>query len=73
MATGQPSMRARPGDDGAAVELADLEERALVHDRLDDRAHLVHLARIARNRVAQPLLASLGVIVHGAARRQVVD
>src|SRR5439155_677207 len=47
----RPAVQARePGDDRAAVERRDLEERAGVHDGLDDRPHLVRLADVARDR-----------------------
>ena len=58
-ATGSPSSRARPVMIRAAEHAAHLEERALVDDRLDDRAHPVDLAAVARDRVEQQLLAPL--------------
>ncbi len=61
------------GDDRAAVERRDLEERALVDDRLDDAPHLVGLARVVRDRLEEPRIAPLRIVAARAARRQVVD
>ena len=47
----------KPGDDRAAEIGAHLEEPALVHHGVDDRAHLVDLAPIARHRLQQQFLA----------------
>src|SRR4029450_8955960 len=50
----------QPGDDRAAVERLDLEERLAVHYRLHDRAHLVPLSGVAGRRVASRLPTGAG-------------
>ena len=52
---------------------AHLEERALVDDGLDDGAHLVDLAAVARHRLHQRFLRALGIVVAGKRRRQFID
>ena len=61
-----------PGDERAAPRLPDLEERARVHERLDDRAHAVDLAPVARDRPDEPFLAPRRIVARRAARRQLV-
>ena len=61
-ATGQPSMRANAGDDRAAVELAHLEEAALVDDLLDDRTDAIDLADVARDGVEQRFVAARRIV-----------
>ena len=58
---------------GAAEIGAHLEERALVDHRVDDRAHLVDLAAVARHRLHQRFLRALRIVVAGYGRRQLVD
>src|SRR5207245_7296343 len=60
------------GDNRAAVERPDLEERVAVHDRLDDRAHLVRLAGVVWDRFEEPGVAALGIVGPGPALRQLV-
>ena len=55
----------KPGDDRAAEIGVDLEERALVDDGVDDRAHLVDLAAIARHRLHQRFLRALRIVGAG--------
>lgn len=64
-----------PGEtdnDGLAEILADLEERAPVDDRLDDRAHLVDLLAVARHRIHQCFVAALRIVGAAQGRRQLV-
>src|SRR5438067_746524 len=65
-----PAVEAREaGDHRAAVERPEREERAPVDDRLDDRAHLVRLADVVRDRAEEPGLAAPGVVAAGPAWR----
>ena len=52
----------KPGDDRTAEIGVDLEERALVDDGVDDRAHLVDLAAIARHHLEQQFLRALRIV-----------
>ena len=52
-----------PGDDRAPVERSDL----------DDRSHPVDLARVARDRGAEPVLATVGIVRLRPARGHFVD
>ena len=47
-------------DDGAAEHSADLEERALVDHRLDDRPHLVDAPAVARHHVDEKFVGRAG-------------
>ena len=69
---GPPIQPGEPGDEGTPPRLADLEERAAVHHCLDDRAHAVDLAAVARDRPDEPFLAPRRVVVGRAARGQLV-
>ena len=61
-----------PGDRGTAELAPELEERAAVHECVDDRPHLVGLAPVAGNCVDEPLVAAVRVVVARRARRQPV-
>jgi hypothetical protein len=52
----------QPGDLGAAVAGCRLEEGVAVHHSLDDAAHLVDLAPVARDDSEQGLVAAFGGI-----------
>src|SRR6267378_6912931 len=51
------------GDDRAAPQLADLEERAAIDAGVDDRPDAIDLAAIARHRLEQAGLAAMGIVV----------
>src|SRR3546814_15351958 len=61
------------GDDRAAVHPAHLEERVLVDHRVDDRAHLVDPAPVARDDLEELLLAALRIVLARGAGRDLVD
>ena len=61
------------GDHRPPEHLAHLEERALVDDCVDDGAHLVDLAPVARDDAEQALLAPVGRIAALGPRRDAVD
>lgn len=61
------------GDRRAAVVLADFEERAEVHDRLDDLAHLVDLAAVARDDRDELPVSARGIVGGFCAGGQFVD
>ena len=52
---------------------ADLEERTLVHDGVDDGAHLVDLPAIARHCRQQGFFQAFGIVVARKRRRQFID
>ena len=64
---------AEAGDDRAAEHTRHLEEAALVHQRLDDPAHVVGLLLHARDRGDQELLAPLRIVPVAHARGHVPD
>ena len=63
----------KAGDDRAAPHFADLEERIPVHQRMDDRAHLVDLLRVARHDGEEFFLSAIGVVGWSDTRWQFVD
>jgi hypothetical protein len=66
----QPVHERESGDDGPPEHAAHLEKGALVDNRVDDRAHLVDLAAVARDRFEQEFLAPVRVVVARQPRRQ---
>ncbi len=63
-----------PGNRAASVEASELEPRAVVDDRLDDRADLVDLAPVAGDGVQERLVAAPRIVVDVRdAGRELVD
>ena len=63
----------QPGDAGAAIERGDLEEGALVDDRVDRLVAVVGAAWVAGDEAAQALVAAVGVVARFGARGQLPD
>src|SRR3989304_2731420 len=54
-------------------KLADLEDRPQIEHRVQDPARIEDLAAISWNRVLQPVVRALGIVVAGHDRGDLVD